>query len=119
MIVFIFWELHVEHPLVNLRVLGNRNFAMGTLLITVVGVVLYSTTALLPLFLQGLMGYPALNSGMAISPRGHRRRLRPDGRRPAGRQDRHAGADDLRFLRAWPTPAGSSAASTWTLPSAT
>ena len=50
--------------------LRNRNFALGTLLITVVGVVLYSTTALLPLFLQGLMGYPALNSGMAISPRG-------------------------------------------------
>ena len=70
MIVFIVWEFRVEHPLVNLRVLGNRNFALGTLLITIVGVVLYSTTALLPLFLQALMGYPALNSGMAISPRG-------------------------------------------------
>jgi DHA2 family multidrug resistance protein len=51
-------------------VLRNRNFAVGTLLMTVVGVVLYSTTALLPLFLQTLMNYPALNSGMAISPRG-------------------------------------------------
>ena len=50
--------------------LANRNFAIGTLLITIVGIVLYSTTALLPLFLQSLMGYPALNSGMAISPRG-------------------------------------------------
>ena len=57
--------------------LRNRNFAIGTLLITVVGVVLYSTTALLPLFLQGLMGYPALNSGMAISPARHRRRSSP------------------------------------------
>jgi DHA2 family multidrug resistance protein len=70
MVWFIVWELRAEHPMVNLRVLGNRNFAVGTLLITVVGVVLYSTTALLPLFLQGLMGYPALNSGMAVSPRG-------------------------------------------------
>ncbi len=70
MIVFIYWEFHVEHPLVNLRVLGNRNFALGTLLIAAVGVVLYSTTALLPLFLQELMGYPALNSGLAVSPRG-------------------------------------------------
>ena len=34
------------------------------------GVVLYSTTALLPLFLQTLIGYPALNSGLAVSPRG-------------------------------------------------
>jgi DHA2 family multidrug resistance protein len=70
MIVFIVWEFRVQHPLVNLRVLGNRNFALGTPLITAVGVVLYSTTALLPLFLQELMGYPALNSGMAVSPRG-------------------------------------------------
>ena len=70
MIAFIVWELRIEHPLVHLRVLFNRNFAGGTFLITVVGIVLYSTTALLPLFLQSLMGYPALNSGMAISPRG-------------------------------------------------
>jgi DHA2 family multidrug resistance protein len=70
MIAFIAWELRLAHPLVDLRVLRNRNFALGTMMITVVGIVLYSTTALLPLFLQGLMGYPALNSGMAISPRG-------------------------------------------------
>ncbi len=69
------------------------------LLITIVGVVLYSTTALLPLFLQALMGYPALNSGMAISPARNRRDRRPDGRRPAGRQGRRAAADDLRILR--------------------
>ena len=70
MVAFIVRELRTPHPLVNLRVMANRNFAIGTLLITIVGIVLYSTTALLPLFLQSLMGYPALNSGMAISPRG-------------------------------------------------
>ena len=70
LVFLIVWELRVEHPLVDIRVFRNRNFAMGTLLMTVVGIVLYSTTALLPLFLQGLMGYPALNSGMAMSPRG-------------------------------------------------
>jgi DHA2 family multidrug resistance protein len=70
LVFLIVWELRVEHPLVDIRVFRSRNFAMGTLLMTVVGVVLYSTTALLPLFLQGLMGYPALNSGMAMSPRG-------------------------------------------------
>jgi DHA2 family multidrug resistance protein len=37
---------------------------------TIVGGVLYSTTALLPLFLQTLLGYPALQSGMAVSPSG-------------------------------------------------
>ena len=70
MVGFVFWELRTPHPLVNLRVLHNRNFAAGTMLITVVGIVLYSTTALLPLFLQSLMNYPRFNSGMAMSPRG-------------------------------------------------
>ncbi len=70
MIFLIVWELRVEHPLVDIRVFCNRNFAMGTMLMAVVGIVLYSTTALLPLLLQGLMGYPALNSGIAMSPRG-------------------------------------------------
>ncbi len=70
MIAFILWELRSREPIVNLRILTNRNFAFGTLLITMVGMVLYSTLALLPLFLQNLMGYPALQSGMAISPRG-------------------------------------------------
>ena len=70
MIFFIIRELRTEHPLVDLRVLRNRNFAVGTLLITLVGVMLYSTIALLPLFLEGLMDYPALNSGMVMSPRG-------------------------------------------------
>jgi MFS transporter, DHA2 family, multidrug resistance protein len=67
---FVVWELRVRHPIVSLRVLANRNFAVGTILITVVGVVLYGSTALLPLFLQTVMGYPALESGMAVSPRG-------------------------------------------------
>jgi MFS transporter, DHA2 family, multidrug resistance protein len=40
------------------------------LLVTAMGIVLYGTTALLPLFLQTLMGYPATASGIAVSPRG-------------------------------------------------
>jgi MFS transporter, DHA2 family, multidrug resistance protein len=70
MIAFIAREFKARQPIVNLRVLGNRNFAVGTLLMTVVGVVLYSTIALVPLFLQDLMGYTALLSGLAVSPRG-------------------------------------------------
>ncbi len=70
MAAFIARELVTDEPIVNLRILGDRNFAIGTVLITVMGVVLYSTTALLPLFLQTLLGYPALEAGLAISPRG-------------------------------------------------
>lgn len=70
MFAFIVRELRTEHPIVNLRVLANRNFAVGTLLMAGVGVALYSTIALVPLFLQDLMGYTALLSGLAVSPRG-------------------------------------------------
>jgi DHA2 family multidrug resistance protein len=67
---FVVWEFRVEQPLVNLRILASRNFRTGLMLMTVVGLILYGTTAELPLFLQTLMGYPALQSGLALSPRG-------------------------------------------------
>jgi MFS transporter, DHA2 family, multidrug resistance protein len=67
---FIIWELRSKEPIVDLRVLKNRNFTVGTMIMTVMGVVLYGTIALLPLFLQTLLGYPALESGKAVSPRG-------------------------------------------------
>lgn len=70
MVAFIVWELKSENPIVDLRVFLNRNFAIGTALIGAVGMVLFGSTALLPLFLQTLMGYPALQSGFATSPRG-------------------------------------------------
>jgi DHA2 family multidrug resistance protein len=70
LIAFIIRELRAEHPIVDLRILRNRNFAVGTLLITMLGIILYSTIAMLPLFLQVLMGYSALLSGLALTPRG-------------------------------------------------
>src|SRR5438445_7425109 len=67
---FVVRELTTEAPIVQLRIVSNRNFAVGLLLITVMGAVLYASLSLLPLFLQTLLGYPALQSGMATSPRG-------------------------------------------------
>ena len=115
MIAFIVWELRTAHPLVHLRVMTNRNFAIGTMLITIVGVVLYSTTALLPLFLQSLMGYPALNSGMAMSPRGIGAifSLMVVGRWSAWSI---RGCWSGRPSASWHTPAGCSEASTWKSP---
>jgi len=57
-------------PIVQLRVLANRNFGFGTLIATLYGFALYGITALLPLFLQTVLGYSALDSGLAVSPRG-------------------------------------------------
>ena len=69
-IEFLIREFRAAHPVVDLRVLGNRNFSTGLALITLVGIVLYGTTAAIPIFLQTLMGYTALDSGLALSPRG-------------------------------------------------
>ena len=70
MILFIIRELRTAEPVVNLRVLKDRNFAVGTLLITLLGVALYSAITLIPIFLQTLMGYSAMQSGLTLSPRG-------------------------------------------------
>ena len=67
---FVVHELRSPAPIVDLRVLRNRNFAVGVVLITVMGAILYASIALLPLFLQTLLNYPALQSGKAITPRG-------------------------------------------------
>lgn len=69
-LAFIIRELVVKEPIVDLRVFKDKNFAIGTVLHFVIGAVLYSTLAILPLFLQQLMGYTATLSGLAISPRG-------------------------------------------------
>jgi DHA2 family multidrug resistance protein len=67
---FVWWEFQSDHPLVDLRVFKNRNFTIGLILMTSLAAILYGTTAQLPLFLQTLMGYPALQAGYAMSPRG-------------------------------------------------
>ncbi len=69
-VCFVVRELMSGEPIVQLRILLNRNFGMGTLIATLYGFALYGVTALLPLFLQTQMGYSALDSGLAVSPRG-------------------------------------------------
>lgn len=67
---FLIREFVHSKPLINLRALGNRNLALGSLLIFVLGAGIYSLTTLLPLFYQTLMGYDAASAGLAVSPRG-------------------------------------------------
>jgi MFS transporter, DHA2 family, multidrug resistance protein len=66
----VFWELHTNDPVVNFRLLKNRNFGLATFTMFLLGFVLYGSTVLLPVFLQTLMGYTALLSGLALSPGG-------------------------------------------------
>jgi DHA2 family multidrug resistance protein len=70
LVLFVFRELVTEHPVVQLSVFKNRSYSTGVVLMTILGFVLYGSTVLLPLWLQTLMGYPALQSGLAMLPRG-------------------------------------------------
>jgi DHA2 family multidrug resistance protein len=64
------WELRQKQPVIDFHVLKERNFALATVSMLVLGFVLYGSTALLPLFLQTLLGYTAMLSGMVLSPGG-------------------------------------------------
>lgn len=70
LIAFVIWEMKTDSPIVNLRILKNRNFRTGCVLAVFVGVIIYSPTTLLPTFLQNLLSYSSLQSGMAQYTRG-------------------------------------------------
>jgi DHA2 family multidrug resistance protein len=70
LIAVVVWELRQEHPVIDFRILKERNFMLSTVSMLVLGFVLYGSTALLPLFLQTLLGYSALLSGLVLSPGG-------------------------------------------------
>jgi MFS transporter, DHA2 family, multidrug resistance protein len=67
---FIVRELRTEHPVVDLRVFRIRTYATGVFLMTVLGFALYGSTVLIPLLLQTLLGYSALQAGIVMLPRG-------------------------------------------------
>jgi len=68
--VFVWQSLWGKEPLVDLRVLKDRNYAVGCALIFMFGIGIYSTVTVLPLFYQELLGYTAFTAGLAVAPRG-------------------------------------------------
>ena len=64
----IIWELRQKEPMIDLRLLKDKNFSVATLTMFALGVVLYGTTVLLPILVQTLMGYTAMLSGLVLSP---------------------------------------------------
>jgi MFS transporter, DHA2 family, multidrug resistance protein len=70
LVAVIFWELHTEHPVVELRLLKERNFLISTFMMYTLGVVMYGTMVLLPILTQTLLGYTATESGLVLLPGG-------------------------------------------------
>ena len=69
-VAFLVRELMAREPVVDLRVFRVRSYATGVFLMTSLGFVLYGSLVLLPIMLQTLLGYPSLQAGIAMAPRG-------------------------------------------------
>jgi MFS transporter, DHA2 family, multidrug resistance protein len=67
LVTLVVWELHVKEPIVDVRLFKNLNFATSSLMMFMVGAASFSTTVLMPQFLQSLMGYTAETAGMVLS----------------------------------------------------
>ena len=59
-----------KHPFLEPGLFKDRNFSLGLLAIFIVGIILLATLALLPPFMQNLMGYPVIEIGLIMTPRG-------------------------------------------------
>jgi len=70
LIAFVIWELGQDDPIVDLRLLGDRNFGTANILMFMLGVILLGTTVLLPMLVQQLFGYTATLAGLVITPGG-------------------------------------------------
>ena len=70
LVAFIFWELRHRNPVVNFRVLGERNFAACCIIIFCAYLALFAATKSLLGLLQALFGYDALSTGLVMSPAG-------------------------------------------------
>jgi MFS transporter, DHA2 family, multidrug resistance protein len=67
LIALIVWEWYQKAPIIDVRLFKHFNFASANLMMFTLGIVLFSSLVLMPLFLQALMGYTAQVAGLAIS----------------------------------------------------
>jgi len=67
---FVIWELNNDHPVVDLRLFGRRNFFGGTVAISIGYGVFFGNLVLLPQWLQQYLGYRSIDSGLSTAPIG-------------------------------------------------
>ncbi len=70
LIFLVIWELTDDHPIINLRLFANRNFCVGTTLLTLGFAGFFSINLILPQWLQSQMGYTSVWAGLAAAPMG-------------------------------------------------
>ena len=67
---FVVHSWTADKPFLGLSLLRDRNYGIGVLLIFLINLMMLATLALLPAFLQGLLGYPIVETGYLMMPRG-------------------------------------------------
>lgn len=67
-IATVLWEMRHDEPVIDFRLLGNRNFAIASILFFVFGFGLFGSTTLIPQMLQSLYGYRAIDAGLVLGP---------------------------------------------------
>ncbi|MGF7161697.1 DHA2 family multidrug resistance protein [Rhodoligotrophos appendicifer] len=68
--MFLVHMFTARHPFLEPQLFRDRNLLIGLFFIFIVGIILLATLALLPPFLQGLMDYPVITTGLVLAPRG-------------------------------------------------
>jgi len=69
-VAWVIWELTDEHPIVDLSLFKNRNFALGTVAFCLGYAIFFANALLLPLWLQTGIGYTATWAGLVAAPSG-------------------------------------------------
>ena len=64
----IIWELNQKDPIIDLRLLANRNFSIACAFYFIFGFGLFATTTMIPQILQSLYGYRAIDAGLVLGP---------------------------------------------------
>ncbi|HVI99534.1 MAG TPA: DHA2 family efflux MFS transporter permease subunit [Sphingomonas sp.] len=67
LLALVVWELNHDDPVIDLKLLKNRNFGLTCLVMMTTGMILFGTTQLIPQMLQQVLGYSALDAGMALT----------------------------------------------------
>jgi DHA2 family multidrug resistance protein len=67
LVSLVIWELICDDPIIDLRLMKNRNFSAAMVVMFVTGFILIGTTQIIPRFLQEIMGYSATQAGLALT----------------------------------------------------
>jgi MFS transporter, DHA2 family, multidrug resistance protein len=67
LISFALWEWFYKHPIVEVRLFKNLNFLASNGMMFILGIMLFSSLVMMPLFLQSLLGYTAESAGLVLS----------------------------------------------------